>query len=354
MEHNSIMWQYIAEETEVLNRLVARDDIAELAAKFRDVRDIYFVSHGSSYNASVTVMPFYARYARINVHTITAGNFMDNEDYVSVIDPEKALMVFISQTGNSRGTLVACELARKHGLKTLGVAGRKDVKLKDYADEIIDLDCGEEDSNAKTKGYSSTIMLLLLLAVELGRVNGTICDCKASEIKEEFKTQIEELKEVKDMAFSWAEKLDFGKDLKNLYIFGSSMNYGSALECEIKITETCLIPTVCCDTVEFSHGIHRSINKDCTILIIRSEYNRDFALQSFNFLKERARVMMINLCEEIDDEKVINLEYHPSLQSVLSVVEVIQVISAYAPENIGLDPNRDANNDFADAVETRI
>ena len=54
----SIMWKYIRQEKDVLSANIARKDIRELAEKLCEYETIYFVSHGSSYNASMTVAPF--------------------------------------------------------------------------------------------------------------------------------------------------------------------------------------------------------------------------------------------------------------------------------------------------------
>lgn len=350
----SIMWKYIDEETETLNSVINNSEIKNVAIKYKDIKNIYFVSHGSSYNAQYTVAPFFSKYAGVNCTTITAGNFTDEESIAKNIDTTNSLLVSISQTGNSRGTLLTCEIARKNNIKTLGLSASRQAKLAEYVDDLICLNCGEEKSNAKTKGYSCSVLSLIMFALELAKAKENISDAQYKEVLDDITREINSLKQTKEKSLQFCKDNDFGKELNNLYVFGCNMNYGSALECALKVTETACIPTVVCDTIEFSHGIHRSINPDCTLLIIRSGYNSKFSLDAFNYFKDKTKVFMINTLDKIDDKRVINIDNNSSIQSVLNIVEFIQIISTYAPENLGLDPNRITHNEFAAIVDTRI
>ena len=55
-----------------------------------------------------------------------------------------------------------------------------------------------------------------------------------------------------------------------------------------------------------------------------------------------------------DDANVINVGKVNCVDNVLSITAAIQVISAFVPELNGMDPNRDANNDYTDCVSTRV
>ena len=183
--YESIMWKYISEEKDILQANLERNDIAVLASRLTGYQTVYFVSHGSSYNASMTVAPFFMKYAGINAICVTAGNFISCEDRVSLLDKQKTLIVLISQTGNSRGTLEGALMARRHGIDTLGLSANDSATLKGYTDFFLTLNCGEEDSNAKTKGMSSTILVLLLLAMEISVLKNRITqETKKAMMKE--------------------------------------------------------------------------------------------------------------------------------------------------------------------------
>lgn len=350
----SIMWKYISQEKDVLSANIERKDIQPVAEQLTGYSTVYFVSHGSSYNSSMTVAPFFMKNARINVHCITAGNFIASENQVSLFDKENTLVVLISQTGNSRGTLEGAKLAEKYGIATLGLSADNSATLKKYTDYFLTLNCGEEDSNAKTKGMSSTILVLLLLATYIGLKKGIITESRKDEIIAELKRQCEELESVHQKTVQFCKANDFGKGMTNLYTIGSDMNYGLALEGQIKVMETMCIPTCAVDSEEFSHGTHRSINRDTSVLIIRTPNNAEMAQKTFEYFDPIARMYMIETFRDNKKDNVVSVPLHPYTQSVLTIVEFIQIISAYAPENNHLDPNRDANNAYTEVVETRI
>ncbi|MBE6104079.1 MAG: SIS domain-containing protein [Erysipelotrichaceae bacterium] len=350
----SIMWKYIGQEYQVLTDNIRRTDIEKLAEKLACFDTIYFVSHGSSYNASMTVMPFFMKNAGVNVHCITAGNFISSETLASLIDNEKTLVVLISQTGNSRGTLQAAQLAEKHGIKTLGISADDTATLKKYTDYFLTLNCGEEDSNAKTKGMSSTILVLLMLASCIGTIRGTITPEEKVAVYRELQLQCAELDDFICRSIQFSRENSVGKNMKDFYIVGSGMNYGLALEAQIKMMETMCIPTCAVDSEEFSHGTHRSINRDTTMLVIRTGRNATFAQSIYDYFNKLANVIMIETFPENRQKNVISITDCPLTESVMLIVAFIQVISAFAPEYNHQDPNRDANNDFTDLVDTRI
>ena len=149
----SIMWQYIKQEPAILKENIYRPDYDILADGFNDIKEICFIAHGSSYNSAMTVAPFFRKVAGIRVNCITSGNFISSPDHVNLLEKKSTLIVLISQTGNSRGTLQSAELAKEHGLATLGISADDSATLKSKNDYFLTLNCGEEDSNAKAKGY---------------------------------------------------------------------------------------------------------------------------------------------------------------------------------------------------------
>ena len=56
MKNKSIMWDYIAEEPKVLEGLMDAEEIRIFAGGAgKDFEAVYFVAHGSSYNAALAV-----------------------------------------------------------------------------------------------------------------------------------------------------------------------------------------------------------------------------------------------------------------------------------------------------------
>ena len=64
---------------------------------------------------------------------------------------------------------------------------------------------------------------------------------------------------------------------------------------------------------------------------------------------------MLDASGKTDREKGrILLNEYPLTQSLLLTTLVIQVLAVYAPERAGMDPNREANDNFTEVVHTRV
>lgn len=358
MKLESIMWKYIAQEPAVLNSLLCDPQIAELAACLGKSLDcVYFVAHGSSYNAAMTVSDFLSRCAGLRVYVYTPANFRYNAASLTQEPASRTLVVAISQTGTSSGAIDALQAAKALGLRTLGITDVKTSPIAQEADHTLLLGCGEEDSNAKTKGYSATLMVLMLWAVQLGRVRDTLSEEAANAIQQELAEQVRQLPQMLEQTLQWCHAHSFGSTVKDLYVLGYGMNFGTAMEGQLKLMETMCIPTMFNDIGEFSHGMHRSITPDSSVLLIATPHPlQELAIQTASYLRTiPAHTVLLDATgRECTEGADIPVPSHPLTQSVLLLTQVIQILSVYGPEYLGTDPNRDAHNNFTEVVHTRV
>ncbi len=358
MRNRSIMWDYIAEEPKVLEGLMDAEEIRIFAGGAgKDFEAVYFVAHGSSYNAALAVSDFLSRNGGVRVYIYTPTNFQYNAYALQREDKSKVLVAGISQTGTSSGVVGAIREASEKGFCTLGITDTKDSPIAKEADHVLLLCCGREDSNAKTKGYSATLMVLLLLTVYLGREKGMITGEKEEAIIRELREQIKELPAVAEDVREWCRKKEFGSTLRELFVLGYGMNFGTAMEGQLKLMETMCIPTMFNDIGEFSHGMHRAITDKSSILLLKSKLPaKELTEETFRYLKTITRhTWMLDASgEPSGEENRIVITTYPLTQSLLLTTLAIQVLSVFAPEKIGKDPNRNANDNFTEAVHTRL
>lgn len=351
MLYQSIMWDYISEEEKVLNDQLNHNQIVLFSNR---VKEIFFVAHGSSYNAAMAIKPFIVKFCRINVQVFTPDNFMA---YISNIPlDDRSIVIGISQTGTSSGVLKALE-GVKGRCEIFGITSVKGSPIDKLSDKCIYLECGVENSNAKTKGYSSTLLQLMLFALNNAKNLNHISNEVFGKIIQSLRNEISLINKVKNKTISWCEENHFGIGMDNEYVIGSGMNFGTALEGQLKMMETLRIPTMFNDIVEFSHGMHRSINGNSYIVLINSQdkYKKDLYLKTFAYMKEIAKsCILINMSDEDNSQNIINIPAFEYDESILLTTLVIQVISTYVPEVNNLDPNDCANDGYTDIVATRV
>ena len=358
MEQKSIMWTYMEEEEAVLCRLLQDPDIPAVAAALPSALEgICFIAHGSSYNAAVSTADLIARVSGLRVQAFTPANFLYNSGGVLAENAKKLLMVFISQTGTSSGALEALAEAKRMGFSTLGITDVAGSPMSAEPDHVLFLRCGEEDSNAKTKGYSATLLLLMLLGLHLGEARGTLSQAVLKEYLRELQAQAGELSLVQQRMLRWCESRRFGSALRDFYVLGSGMNFGTAMEGQLKLMETACIPTMFNDIGEFSHGMHRSITRQSTVVLLRAVYPlAKLTEKTFRYLRGICdNTLLLDAAGDMPEEQDrVLLPCHPLTQSLLLFTRAIQVLSVYGPETQGLDPNRDAHNDLTEIVHTRV
>ena len=141
--NKSVMWDYIAQEPEVLTGLLADQSISEYAERIApELEAVYFVAHGSSYNATIAVADFFASQTGLRVYAYTPANFLYKTSLLRAEHPLKTLIIAVSQTGTSSGVLTALRKARELGLCTLGITGINEAPIKQFAEDVLMLRCG--------------------------------------------------------------------------------------------------------------------------------------------------------------------------------------------------------------------
>ncbi len=351
----SIMWNYMHEEKELLSSLLRSSNVKTSILHLDKIEALYIVAHGSSYNAAHAAAPFIMRKAGVRVYVYTPSAFRYNALALPLENVSNTLVLGISQTGTSRGILEALDYANSLGFKLIGITNEKNSPITQKTDLTFYLECGEENSNAKTKGYSATILTLLIFGLEIGFLRGKMTPAEKAAQYSELQKQIDEIDSVIEDTVAWCTKNNYGKEIDNIYMVGNGMNFATAMEGQLKVMETYCIPTMFNDIEEFSHGMHRSLNPKSHVILLNTKIDCDLMNKTFAYLKSKAiDVLMVNAQSPKKDDAVINISNYADTSSIFLMTAAIQAISVYIPETNGLDPNRPANDDYTDYVETRV
>lgn len=349
----SSMWTYIKEEKDILLNLLDNHKIQDTVESISNLEAIYFVAHGSSYNACKTIAPLISQYARVRAYVYTPSDFRWNAISFQYENKDTTAIFAVSQTGTSRGVLEILDSI--NDCKKIVITNIENSPIDQQGDITYYLQVKEEDSNAKTKGYSATLLLLILFGLELGSIKGYLSTDDKDRILQSIQQEIEVLPRVISTTIEWCVRYVYGKGMQNLCVLGNGVHYGSALEGALKLMETMCIPTTYNDIVEFSHGMHRNLKEDSYVLLLNASGEQDLMEKTFTYCKNKGmHVLMITGDDGIENENVIYVGKYPYTSSLFLIVCTIQVISVFVPEINGLNPNREANDEYTNYVETRV
>src|SRR5690348_16815888 len=172
MERGVGMAADIAEQPELYARMLARTDIAPLAARIaeRRPRHVVFTARGTSDHAAL-----YGAYLTEIRLGIPAGLASPSAITVYGARPDlrDALVVGVSQSGGSPDLCEVVRVAREQGAHTLAVTNNPGSPLAEVAELHVDVAARHERAVAATKTYTAELLALLLL-VESVRGGGRL------------------------------------------------------------------------------------------------------------------------------------------------------------------------------------
>ena len=347
----SIMWKYI-DETEAVLKLILNDLTATNIYKEIDfeIKEVNIVGSGSSYNAGLNAQVVFNDILNINTNVYTPAKYMMVKNF-----NKDSLNIFISQTGTSKSSIDALNHASQKELKSLALSANHKDGIVLLADYFVNLNCGEEKSNAKTKGYSATIYSLLNLLLSISNLIEADKD-KINILTKELQEIINKVNKIKESAIKFVESNKNLAAATDMMLVASNESVGSLNELSLKLSETMLIPVTFTEGLEFSHGLHRTVNFNSNLLFLLGEgVGKEEVKIAYEYFKDIAKnVVLINNTSDRynkSDEIVLSgFKYLYSIEQAL----VIQVFAVYLPEIIGNDPNVDVFFDFVLKSKTRI
>ena len=167
---------------------------------------------------------------------------------------KNALVIVISQSGETADTLAALRLAKEKGLRTLAVVNVVGSSIAREADKVFYTLAGPEISVATTKAYSAQLAAMYCLAVEFGRVRGTMDAEKYTYYLNELETipgKIERVLEDKERIQWFAAKYSGAHDV---FFIGRGVDYAVCLEGSLKLKEISYVHSEADAAGELKHG----------------------------------------------------------------------------------------------------
>lgn len=163
-----------------------------------------------------------------------------------------ALVIGISQSGESTDINVCLEAARDAGAQVWGVTNEAESRMARIAHETFLVRAGKERSVAATKTYTGQLMALYLVAYALGAAIEidklhALADLTAESLKQDAAVR------------ALAERYRF---MHRSVVVGRGMNYSNAFELALKLMETCYVVAERFSGADFAHGPIAIVERD--------------------------------------------------------------------------------------------
>jgi glucosamine--fructose-6-phosphate aminotransferase (isomerizing) len=214
------------------------------------VRDIKMVAAGTSYYAALVGKYIIEELARIPVEVEPASEFR----YRQPIIDEHALVVGISQSGETADTLAAIREARRLGARVVSITNVVGSSMALESDGVIYLHAGPEIGVASTKTFVAHLTCLYLLGIRLAAVRHRLPPEKLSSLTAALKALPAAVQKVLGDAEKIRELARRFSGYTNFMYIGRGINYPIALEGALKLKEISYLHAEGYPAGELKHG----------------------------------------------------------------------------------------------------
>ena len=291
--YEHFMFKEIMEQPQALRRAilpriregeVCFEDFGLSQDYVRAMSKVYIVACGSSYHVGMVGKYVLERLTRRPVEVALASEFR----YMDPIVDGSTLVVVISQSGETLDTMAALREAKRLGAKVLSIVNVVGSSIARESDEVLYTWAGPEIAVATTKGYSTQLAVLDLLALWFARVLGTVAP-------EEYHTILDEMTRLPDKMERVLAERDsiqyFASHWFNhnsIFFMGRNLDYALGLEGSLKLKEISYIHSEAYASGELKHGTI-SLVEEGTLVVALGTYNRLFEKAMSNVVEVKAR-----------------------------------------------------------------
>jgi glutamine---fructose-6-phosphate transaminase (isomerizing) len=292
------------------------------AAELRSVDRIVIAASGTSWHAALVGEYLIEEFAQIPVEVEFAHEFC----YRNCPIEKNTVLLVLSQSGETADTLAALREAKRRGHRALAIVNVVGSTIARESDGGIYMHAGPEIGVASTKAFVSTLTVLSLLAVHLGRLRNLPAK-RALEVLRALDAVPEQIKSIlaqnntfKRIAAKYAKAEDF-------FFLGRGYTFPIALEGALKLKEISYIHAEGYSAAEMKHGPIALIDdKTPTVFLVPQDSMYDKTMANLAMIRAR-KGPIIALATEGDTtiKKVANdVIYLPrALESIYPILATV-------------------------------
>jgi len=212
------------------------------AIQSRNVQYAFLAARGTSDNAGRYANYLWGAHNGLPLALATPSLFTY---YQSPPRLQNALVVGVSQSGQSPDIVSVLEEGRKQGCLTLAITNIPDSPLGRAADLVLDIQAGAEKAVAATKTYTTELMTIAMLSAALGN-----SEERWNELASVSKWAEQTL--IYDRAI--AQMAQRYRYMSHCVVLGRGFNYATAFEWALKLKELTYVSAEPYSSADFQHG----------------------------------------------------------------------------------------------------
>ena len=327
------------------NNNVVLSGIGDNKEKFIHARRILILACGTSWHAGLIGEYLFEEFCRIPVEVEYSSEFRYRNP---VIYPDD-VVIAISQSGETADTLAAIELAKKAGAFVYGVCNVVGSSIPRNTHSGSYTHVGPEIGVASTKAFTAQVLVLIMMAVNIGKEKGTIS-------QEQYERILFELNRIPEKVEAVLKQNDKIEDLSKIFTYahnfiymGRGYSYPVAMEGALKLKEISYIHAEGYPAAEMKHGPIALIDQEMPVVVIAT-HDGTYEKTISNIQEIKARGGRILAIATKSDDKVKDIadytievpETEESLCPLLSIIP-LQLLSYHIAVKKGRDVDMPRN-----------
>jgi glutamine---fructose-6-phosphate transaminase (isomerizing) len=314
-------------------------------AQLKDIRRVVFLACGTSFHASLAGRQFVEKFARLPAWAELGSEVR----YRSPVFDSGDLVVAVSQSGETVDTLHALDEAKRQGATILALTNVLDSAIARASHGAFYTHAGPEIGVASTKAFTTQLVLMLMLSLELGRIRYTLpretitgLQQALLELPGLLRRTLERHGAVLEVARKWHQA-------EHMLFLGRGLAYPIALEGALKLKEISYAHAEGYAAGEMKHGPIALIDEKMPVVVLVPQgHNYEKTLS--NLEEVRARDGRVIAIATDGDTRVASLtpdvlfvpQAHDALMPVVLTLP-LQLLAYYIADLKGTDVDQPRN-----------
>ncbi|MBU2872203.1 glutamine--fructose-6-phosphate transaminase (isomerizing) [Colwellia sp. E2M01] len=312
---------------------------------FKNVEHVQIIACGTSYHSGMVARYWLEELAGVSCNIEIASEFRYRKSFV----PKNAMVVTLSQSGETADTLAALRLAKEIGYtSSLSICNVPGSSLVRESDLSFMTKAGAEIGVASTKAFTTQLVGLLMMTLAIGKHHGMPATQQES-IAKSLLTLPNKLEEVLALAPAIEDLAEDFADKHHALFLGRGDQYPIAMEGALKLKEISYIHAEAYAAGELKHGPLALIDAEMPVIVVAPKNDLIEKLKS-NVEEVRARGGLMYVFADIDAHfesddtmKVINVPHCDDIIAPIVYTLPLQLLSYYVAIIKGTDVDQPRN-----------
>ena len=265
---------------EYIDKMRSDINIFDFPIKPTDLDKIVLIGCGTAYHSCLVAKYWFEELTNLNVEVDVASEFR----YRNIKFNNKAIYIFVSQSGETADTAAALDLCKKNKVKTCAIVNVVESSIARLSDWVLPIHAGPEIGVASTKAFLGQLFVLYILSLKIAKIRNNIDQNK-------FIEKIKNLKKLPEYlvdCLKSEEKIqvvakDF-IDAKGTIFLGRGSSFPIALEGALKLKELSYLHAEGYPAGEMKHGPLALIEDGLPVVVIAPK-DRYFEKNYFKYAR---------------------------------------------------------------------